>query len=148
LKTSPGILRTLAALVWYIGAAVLILKGSSLLAEAHDLQPGRFWPAIAVAAGLLIGGLKGILLFTKSCHKNLDRIAGLAEPKLWQFFRPGFFLALALMISAGATLSRLAHGHFKGLIAVAILDLSIGTALLLSSYVFWKRKTLARRTPS
>ena len=49
-------------------------------------------------------------------------------------------LALAVMIAAGATLSRLAHGHYPLLIAVATLDLSLAVALLGSSTVFWKQK--------
>jgi hypothetical protein len=141
--TSRNTLRILAALVWYIGGAVLLIKGASLLYEADELQPGRNWPAVAVAVGLFAGGLKGWFLFRKSCYKNLDRIERLRQPRVWQFFRPGFFLALLLMISAGATLSRLAHGSYAFLMAVGALDLALATALFLSSYVFWKRRDTA-----
>jgi len=43
------------------------------------------------------------------------------------------------MIVLGATLSRLAHNNFPFLISVAVLDISIATALLLSSHLFWKQ---------
>ena len=49
------------------------------------------------------------------------------------------------MIAAGATLSRLAHGNYGFLIGVAILDLSIGTALLGSSFIYRQKKTCDSR---
>jgi len=140
LVASTRRLKILAALVWYVGGIVLLLKGSSLLVEAEAMRPEQSWPWLAVVAGLFLGGLKAKLLFSESCQKNLDRIAALERPKLWQFFRPGFFVMLTVMILAGATLSRLAHNNYPFLIGVGTLDLSLATALLGSSYVFWKHK--------
>jgi hypothetical protein len=141
--TSKRTLKVLAAIVWVVGGMVLLLKGFGLLAQANDLRTGHHWPSIAVAAGLLIGGLKAKYLFRNACQKNLARIDALARPKIWRFFRPWFFLFLAAMILAGATLSRLAQGNYPFLIAVAVLDLSIATALLVSSRVFWNSSILA-----
>ncbi len=143
LVVSTRSLKILAALVWYVGGIILLLKGSSLLLEADALKPEQGWPWLAAVAGLLFGGLKAKFLFTKSCHKNLDRIVALEHPKLWQFFRPRFFVMLTLMILVGATLSRLAHNNYIFLIGVAILDLSIAIALLGSSYIFWKHKAFS-----
>jgi hypothetical protein len=137
-------LNFLAALVWYAGALALLVKGSSLLVEAEALNPRQGWPWLAAAVSLIAGSLKAHFLFGRSCQKNLDRIAALDQPRLWQFFRPGFFAALAVMIATGASLSRLAHGDYAFLIAVATLDLAIGTALLASSQVFWMQKAFAR----
>jgi hypothetical protein len=47
-------------------------------------------------------------------------------------------LALAVMIAAGAMLSRLAHGNHSFLIALARMDLSLAVALLDISAIFWK----------
>ncbi len=134
--TSTRILKILAALVWYIGGFALLLKGRSLLAEADALEPERVWPWLGAVVGLLLGGLKAKYLFVKSCRKNVNRIAALEQPKIWQFFKPSFFMFLTLMIMTGATLSRLAHGHYVFLILVAVLDISIAIALLGSSYVY------------
>jgi len=144
LKVSSRLLNILAAIVWYVGGVVLLLKGGSLLVEADLLEPEQIWPWLAVAAGLFLGSLKAKLLFSKSCQKNLARIAALNRPKIWQFFRPGFFVGLTAMILVGATLSRLAHNNYSFLISVAILDLSIATALLGSSYVFWQQKAFVK----
>ncbi len=118
---------------------MLLFKGCSLLVEAGRLRPGQDWLWIAAAAGPFIGGLKAHFIFSKTCQGNLDRIAALDHPGIWQFFRPGFFAFLAIMILAGVTLSRQAHNNYVFLISVAILDISIAIALLGSSYVFWKQ---------
>jgi hypothetical protein len=144
LVVSGRSLRVLAAVVWYVGGMVLLLKGGSLLVEANALKPHGSWPWLAAGAGLLLGGLKAKFLFTGSCRRNLDRISALDRPRIWQFYRPGFLLALAIMILLGATLSRLAHGNYPLLIGVATLDLSIAIALLGSSHVFWKHRASVR----
>jgi len=144
LVVSTRSLKILAALVWYVGGTLLLLKGSSLLVEADALRPERGWPWLAAFAGLFLGSLQAKFLFSRSCQRNLDRIDTLDRPRVWQFFRPGFFAALTVMILAGATLSRLAHNNYPFLIGVAILDLNIGIALLGSSFVFWQQKAFMR----
>ena len=139
ITVSKRTLRFLAALVWHIGGIVLLLKGRSLLIEADALQPGSLTLKLVVAAGLVLGGLKARFLFSRNCRKNLARIAALRDPKAWQFYRPGFFIALAVMIAAGATLSRLAHDHYALLLGVGLLDLSLAVALLGSTYVYWQQ---------
>lgn len=141
LAASPQKLKTVAALIWYAGGFVLLLKGRELLVEAEGLRPGATWTWLAIPAGLLLGGLKARFIFVKSCKRNLARIATLDRPRIWQFYHPRFFLALAIMITAGATLSRLAHGDYIFLIGVATLDLSLATALLASSITYWRRES-------
>jgi hypothetical protein len=142
MTVSRRTLKILAAVVWYVGGVVLFLKAGSLLVEANALRPGAHWLLFAVAAGALIGGVKARFIFNRSCRKNLARIDALSDPRIWLFFRPWFFFFLLLMIATGATLSRTAHGNYPFLIGVAVLDFAIGTALLASSYVFWRQKIL------
>lgn len=137
---STRTLNLLAALIWYIGGIRLLQKGISLLLEADVMEPGLAWPWIAGFAGLFLGGLKAKFIFTNSIKKNMIRIDELSQPKIWQFFSPGFIVALTIMIFAGVTLSRMAHGNYPYSIGVAILDLGIAIALLGSSYVFWTQK--------
>ncbi|MGD9900408.1 MAG: hypothetical protein AB7T22_14885 [Calditrichaceae bacterium] len=137
---SKQTLKILAGLIWYIGGMMMLLKGGRLLAEANSIHPGTWWIWIIVSAGVLIGIIKAKFLFNKSCHKNLNRIESLERPRIWQFFRAGFFAALFLMILTGALLSKAAHGNFTFLLAVAVIDFAIATALLLSSHVFWRHR--------
>ncbi len=129
-------LKRLSAIVWYTGAAVLLMKGGSIMREAFALKPDKLWPWLSIAVGLIIGGLKAKFLFSQSCRKNLNRIDTLKNPKVWHCFRPWFFVFLAGMIMTGAVLSEAAHNNYPFLIGVATLDFSIAVALLGSSYVF------------
>jgi len=143
---STRTLKILTAVLWYSGAIVLLSKGASLLLEADSLQPGRNWAWLTVVLGLSIGWLKVKFIFRRACQKNLARIARLSEPKIWQFYRPGFLLFLAAMIVIGSTLSRMAHGNYPFLIAMVILDFSLATALFGSCYVFWQQHDLKKPT--
>ena len=144
LTVSALTLNILAASVWYIGGTVLLIKGSTLLVEAHILRSEMYWIWIAIAAGPCIGGLKGKFILSKCCQNNLVRIRSLDQPKVWQIFRPWFFVFLAAMITTGGTLSRMAHNNYFFLIGVAILDFSIAVALLWSSNIFWKQKAFSK----
>ena len=143
LNVSARTLHILAALVWYTGGIVLLLKGGSLLLEAEALEPAKVWPWLAGVLPLFLGGWKARFIFAKSIKKNLARIAALDQPRIWLFFSPRFLVALAAMIATGATLSRLAQGSYPLLIAVAVLDLSIAVALLGSSVVYWQQRAFA-----
>ncbi len=141
LNSSTRTLVLLASLVWYSGAVVLFIKSGILLSEAHSIIPNRAWTGLAILAGLVIGGIKAKYLFQRLCIKNLKRIDALNSPKLWQFYRTRFFIFLLTMIVLGSFISRLAHGNYPVLITMAIIEISIATALLGSSHCFWKRKT-------
>lgn len=118
---------------------MLLLKGGGLLWEALELRPNEVWGWLALPAGLLIGGIKTELIFERACLRNLDRIDTIEAPQIWQAYRPRFYLFLAAMILLGASLSRLAQGNYAGLLAVAVLDFSLATALLASSRQFRAR---------
>ena len=129
-------LKILAAAVWVTGAIVLLLKCGSLFYEAKSIQPENNFVLLGIVIGLFIGGLKARFIMVEFCKKNLQRIAKLTSPKIHQVFSPGFLIFLFLMIIAGSLMSKFAHGNFNWLLAVAVLDLCIGTGLLASSHVF------------
>ncbi len=140
-NVSTQTLKILAAILWYIGVGILLSKGWELAQDAQNLEPEKSGFLISCLGGILIGVVKARFIFIKSCKRNMARIDNLVSPKIWQFYRPQFFIALILMIILGAYLSRASQGNHTFLVAVAILDISIGTALLLSSHVFfvWKK---------
>lgn len=139
MHVSHHTLKLLAALVWYIGPIILFNKGAELANDAYDLESHGWGRTFSWIAGITVGLIKTRYIFIKSCRKNLARIDGLTSPKLGQFYRLRFFIALGLMISLGAVLSRISQGNHAFLVAVATLDISIGTALLISSKVFWEQ---------
>jgi hypothetical protein len=139
-NSSTPTLKLLASLVWYSGAVVLSFKSSKLFLEAQSINPNQLWIWLAVLGGLMIGVIKAKYLFKRLCIKNLKRIDALEKPKLWHFYRMRFFFFLLSMILLGSFISRLAHGNYSMLIAMATVEISLATALIGSSNCFWKQK--------
>jgi hypothetical protein len=140
MKTSKRTLIFLSATVWYIGGVMLLRSGVELLVNAVQLNPGGLWPWLAVLAGLILGIIQAKIIFARSCRKNLYRINNLEDPRIWQFYRPGFFLALAIMITSGILLNHWSQGYYFPMLGVAGLDFALTVSLLGSSYVFWTKK--------
>jgi len=139
-NSSRRTLRLLASMVWYSGAVVLSYKSSRLLLEAQSINSNLAWIWLAVLAGIMIGVIKAKYLFKRVCIKNLERIEALKTPKFWQFYRTHFYFFLLAMIILGSFISRLSHGNYAALITMAIIEVSLATALLGSSSCFWKKQ--------
>ncbi len=139
LSVSHRTLKILAAILWYIGVYMLLTKGWELAKTAQDLEPAKLGQSISWIAGIIVGIIKTRFIFIRSCKKNMARIDALDSPKLWQFYRYQFFIALVMMILLGSFLSRASQGNYVFLVSVATLDISIGSALLFSSWIFWKQ---------
>lgn len=149
MTVSHNTLKLLAALIWYIGPIILFTKGADLANQAFDMEPLGWGRRFSWIVGIAVGLIKTRYIFLKSCRKNLARIDALDSPRLWQFYRIPFFFSLGLMMILGATLSRVSAGNHTLLVAVATLDISIGTALLVSSKVFWEQHVFSfSRSPS
>jgi len=136
-------LMVIAACVWYGGGIALLFKGSSLVNGAYAIDSQSMWAYGAPLLGVIIGLVKARFIFLHACKKNIVRIMALPSPRIWQFFRPGMLIFLAVIIPTGAWMSRAAAGNFSYLCFVAALDLSIATALLTSSLVFWKMRAFS-----
>ena len=138
----------IAALIWYGGSIILLLKSADLICAAQQIRPAEYCHWLIPSFGIPIGALKGYTFFSRSCKNNLTRIAQLTEPKVWHCFRPRFLVSLILMVSLGATLSRVSQNNYWLLCAVAALDISISVALLTSGRMFWKRKASPSEPPT
>ena len=133
----------MAAFVWYSGGIALLFKGGALIKGAYLIDSQSFWTFAAPLLGILAGLLKGRFLFSKSCKKNIKRIRALENPQLWQCFRPGMLIFLAIIIPTGTFMSKSAAGNYTFLCFVGALDLSISFALLTSSIVFFQLKAFS-----
>ena len=137
MKTTKKTLVYLAAAVWYIGGIMLFRSGLELVIQVHGLKEAILWPTIFIISGIVLGIIQALFIFRHSCRKNMQRINQLEDPRLWQFFRPGFFLALAIMITSGILMDHFAKGHYYSMLTVAAVDFALTISLLGSSYVFW-----------
>jgi len=129
---SEKTLKTLALLVWYIGFVALSLKSYKLFNEAYTINNNLTYLII-----FLLSLLKTKYIFTHSCQKNLQRIEALENPKIWQFYRTGFFLFLIGVISLGGFLSHEASGNYYFLISVGVVDMALALALFFSGFQFF-----------
>lgn len=140
MRTSKKVLIILSAVVWYIGGIMLFRSGFELLLLSTGIRPGENWPWVFIGLGILMGVFQASMIFNRSCRKNITRISQLEDPRIWQFFRPGFFLALAIMISSGILLNHLSQGRYFFMLGVAAVDFALTISLLGSSYIFWTEK--------
>ena len=126
----------LSAAVWYTGAGVLLWKGAGWLLEAAGRE-GWALPAAVAAVAIAVGLLRGRTVFRRAAVKNLERIRALHAPRLYQVFRPAFFLALAAMFAAVFRFGWIARTGYPGMVIVGGLDLVIGVSLLTGATAFW-----------
>ena len=137
MKTTKKTLFYLAAAVWYFGGIILFRSGLEMILQTRELKTGGLWPWIFITLGIVLGVFQALKIFNHNCRKNLQRINQLEDPRLWQFFRPGFFLALAVMITSGVLLDHFSQGHYFFMLIVAGVDFALTISLLGSSYIFW-----------
>ncbi len=140
MSTSRKTLKLFAFLTWITGSVILFLKGYDLFREEAALRPGAVLNYLPFAVAAVVGSLKARYLFVPACRKNLARIDSLSDPKLWQFFRAGFFVFLFSMILLGAWLSRAAADNYGFLLAVSSLDLTLAVGLGGSLYGFSEKQ--------
>jgi hypothetical protein len=134
------VLKLLAMVVWYIGFVALSLKSYKLFAEAYSINNNLSYLTSFLVLGFLLSLLKTKYIFIKSCQKNLLRIDSLESPKIWQFYRLGFFIFLMIVISLGIFLSHIASGNYFFLASVGIIDMALALALLFSSFIIPQEK--------
>jgi hypothetical protein len=137
MKTTKKTLLILAGAVWYIGGFMLFRSGLELVHQARELNDSMLSPWYFIGPGIFLGIFQALTVFKNACRKNISRINQLQDPRLWQFYRPGFFLALAVMITTGVLLDHFSQGNYYFMIFVAALDFALTISLLGSSYMFW-----------
>ena len=124
LVSRPALI-VIAALVWYGGGIALLFKGGALVQGTYALDSWSLWTFAAPVIGVVIGLVKARYIFNHACKKNILRIKALPSPRIWQFFRPGMLIFLAIIIPTGAWMSRMAVEKYGYLCGVAALDLLI-----------------------
>ena len=137
MRTSKRTLVYLSALVWYLGGIMLFRSGYELIQMSTDMRPGEIWPWIFILFGIILGIVQALTIFSRSCRKNIARISKLEDPRIWQFFRPAFFLALAVMITSGVLLDHFSKGNYFFMLGVAAIDFALTISLIGSSHIFW-----------
>jgi len=121
-----------AALMWLIGASILLIRGIGYVQGSH-------WFTWILALGLALGVLKSQLLLVRVANKAVVRIQGRANANVLGFFSAKSWMLIAVMMGGGIALRHLVV--HPGAIAAGIMGaiyVGIGTALLLADRVFWR----------
>jgi hypothetical protein len=121
-----------------VGAVFLLASGIGLV-RAVCRTGGAGVASLVAIMGALGGVLKGWFVFRPFNRRNVVRMARLESPRPWQFFSGPFFGALAAMITVGFLLGVLAElgPWWQG--GVAIVDLVVGVALVVSVTPYFDR---------
>jgi hypothetical protein len=80
--------------------------------QDRTLREGTLWTIFFITFGNGSGIFRTPVIFTRSCNRILPRTTQLEESVLGQFFRSGFFLALAVMITCGVLLDCFSEGYY------------------------------------
>jgi len=122
----------LAALMWLIGASILLVRG---LGYVHD----RYWHAWALAAGLAIGVVKSKALLEGVARRAVARIHLRGTGQLLGFFSLRSWLLIGAMMGGGIILRNIfVHPGVIGAGILGAIYIGVGTALLLADRVFWR----------
>lgn len=130
-RASTRVQLVSAALMWAIGAAILITRGATYLQD-------RYWHSWALAAALVLGVLKSRYLLDSVARKAIARIRARGRASYFGFFSWRSWLLIAVMMGGGMILRRIVVS--PGVIGAGIMGalyIGIGTALLIADRIFW-----------
>lgn len=121
-----------AALMWLVGASILLFRGAAYLR-------GDQWFAWALAAGLVLGVVKSRLLLDGVARKAVARIYDRGRASFLGFFSARSWLLIGIMMGGGITLRRIfVHPGAIGAGILGAVYIGIGGALLVADRVFWR----------
>lgn len=141
MHTTHAMLRRLAGAVWIGVGTMLVWRGLAMLfvrARAAPEEATTLAVWVSLAAGLLIGALKGHYVLARTARRNRRRIERLARPRIQQAFTPRFAVLVPLMIALGVLLRMGAgHGWLGGFTVVGGIYVGIGSGLFVSAFVYF-----------
>ena len=135
-EVSHEFLFWFASFVWAIGAFACLYRGYTLVDEAQDLGAPQETVLFAVVPCIVMGVVLGYFMFMKLAHRNIDRIEKLARPLWYNGFRWQFY---CFLIGFDCTIFILTEYFSKTVnarLAWGSLDLSVGTSLTMSFFVY------------
>lgn len=120
-----------AALMWLIGASILVVRGSAYLSD-------RSWHAWALAVGLVLGVLKSRYLLERAASKSVARVRSRGRSWLPGFFSPASWATVGVMMGGGIALrNAFVAPDVLGAGILGAIYIGVGTALFWADRVFW-----------
>lgn len=124
-----------AAVLWLIGASVLLIRGIAFL---HDR-----WIPLIIAVAVLIGLAKERYILNNYARKAVARIHTRGKAFYLGFFSVTSWLFIAAMMGGGILLRMSPLASKSDVIpwgrdVLAILYVAVGTALLMGDRIYWQ----------
>ena len=131
-------LSSIAGGLWGVMGLFLVYRSVALYQLALIEQASTMQAiTISVIIGMVIGGIKGKFVLSKTARKNKSRIEGLDTPlKIYHAFGKKFYMIIPGMILLGFLL-RFYNEYLGGYVVVAAVYCGIGVALMVSSRFYW-----------
>ncbi len=121
------------SILWLAMGGWLFYKGVFWI--AHGLNPSWKGWLLCVVSGLVLGGLKGKFVLSKTVDRTVRRLASRPLPlRLKDYAPPSYFILIAAMMVLGMTLNRLPIP----MTARGIVDLAIGFALIYGALLYMR----------
>lgn len=131
LPVSERVQLTAAAVMWLIGASILLVRGIGYV-------EGRYWHALALGAGLALGVIKSKALLDRVAARAVARIRARGRASFFGFFSLKSWALIAVMMGGGIALRQLVvHPNAIGAGIMGAIYIGVGTALALADRVFW-----------
>jgi hypothetical protein len=133
-KSSPRVQVAGAAVMWTVGASILIVRGIGYLRDEH-------WALWLIALAVILGVAKSRVLLDRVARKAVARIDERGRACFFGFFSVKSWLFVGAMMGGGILLrnSGLPHG------VLSVIYLGVGTALVLADRIFWRALLFPRR---
>lgn len=122
----------LAALMWLIGASMLIIRS---FGYTHK----EYWHIGAIVAGLSLGVIKTHLLLAPAARKAVARIRERGRGHILGFFAARSWILIGSMMGLGIALRTIFNN--PGVVGTNVLGavyVGVGTALALGGLIFWR----------
>ena len=119
----------ISGLIWAVVGFALLYKGLGILSRAVSPETASWW----IAAGLLVGFIKGRFVFAKTVQRMSSRIASLPLPiRIRDVYSKGYWILLGSMMLLGFAL-RFVPLEWRGFI-----DVAVGSALINGALLYFK----------
>jgi hypothetical protein len=115
-----------AAVMWMVGAGIMLSRGLVYLSDAH-------WALWVIAVAGVLGVVKGHAVMQRAARKGVERIRQRDGRCFFGFFSWKTWLLIAVMMTSGILLR---NAGFNDEV-LAIIYLTVATALIYADHVFW-----------
>jgi len=123
-----------AAIVWLIGASILLVRGALFLQDR--------WIPLLIAVAVVVGLAKERYILREYARKAVMRIHDRGRACYFGFFSVKAWLFVLVMMGGGIALRRVVLADSRNVVpwvldVLAVVYIAVGTALVFGDRVYW-----------